>query len=138
MTKSANNHQSSIKLSKSEGQALITLLFFVLIGFTIISASAVMIFNNIQATSINERADYAHTIAESGVDEALIRLIRDPSYTGTAPGQPLSVNGGSVEISVVNGVITTTGTYSNSIRKIRAQTVYNENVLSVISWEEIE
>lgn len=122
----------------SSGQALITLLFFVLIGFTIISASAAMIYNNILASSIKEQGNYAYAIAESGVDEALIRLIRDTTYTGTLPGQPLNLNGGTADISVMNGIIISTGTYSNSIRKIEAQTVYTNNELSVISWREIE
>ncbi|OGH47227.1 MAG: hypothetical protein A3A51_01715 [Candidatus Levybacteria bacterium RIFCSPLOWO2_01_FULL_39_10] len=124
--------------NRESGQALITLMFFVVIGFAVISAAAVMVYNNILGASIRQQSNYAYYVAESGAQEALLRLIRDPSYSGTAPGQPFTINGGSAQISVNNGIITSTGTYSNSVRKIEVETVYNNNELTVISWKEVE
>jgi len=124
--------------SKNSGQALVTLLFFVLIGFSIISAAAAMIFNNTQAASVTEQGNYAYSAAESGIEEALVRLLRDPGYSGTPLGEPLGINGGSVEIQVLEGTIVSTGIYNNVMRKIEAQTVYNNNILEVISWKEID
>jgi len=121
----------------SSGQALVMLLFFVLIGFTIIFAAAVMVFGNSSAASITEQGNYAYYIAESGVEEGLLKLLRNPSYTGTPANQPLSVGGGSVVIEVSNGLITATGTYNNVVRKIQAQTVYNNYVLTISSWKEV-
>ena len=129
---------NSLSSKSTSGQALITLLFFVLIGFSIISAAAAMIFNNTQAASVTEQGNYAKSVAESGIEEALIRLLRDPNYSGTAPGQPLSINGASVEIQILDGTIIATGTHNNVVRKIEAQTVYNNNILEVISWKEVD
>lgn len=135
--------KSKLQIFKSSsGQALVTLLFFVLIGLTIISAAAVMVFGNIQSASVTEQGNYAYFVAESGIQEALIRIIRDPGYSGTPVGQPLSIGEGNVviQVSSSSGVITATatGTFNNNVRKIQLQTVYNNNVASISSWKEIQ
>lgn len=120
------------------GQALISLLFIVLIGFTIITIAAILIYVNFQSASIAERGTYAYYIAESGAEEGLLRLLRDPSYSGTQAGQPLIVSSGSAQIQVSGGTITSTGTYNNTVRKIQVQTVYNNGVRTITSWKEID
>ncbi len=126
------------KLIKSQsGQALVSLLLISLIGFTVIAASAIMVYGNTQAASIVEQGGYAYYVAESGTEEGLLRLLRNPNYSGTAEGQPLSVGSGSVVITVNNGLITATGTYQGSVRKIQAQTVYNNGIRTIISWKEV-
>ena len=131
-----------INFGSSSGQALVTLLFFVLIGLTVISAAAIMVFGNTQSASITEQGNYAYYVAESGIQEALVRLLRDPSYSGTPVGQPLSIGEGTVviQVSSSSGIITATatGTFNNNVRKIQAQTVYNNNIASVSSWKEIQ
>lgn len=122
----------------SSGQALVTLLFFVLIGVTIISAAAILVYENVQSASVTEQGTYAYYVAESGVDEALLQMLRNPSYLGTPAGQPLSVGSGSVSVQVSNGVITAIGSYQNTVRKIQVQTVYNNYVLTISSWKEIQ
>ena len=121
----------------SKGQALVILLFITLIGMTVISAAAVVAYGNISAASVVEQGNYAYYIAESGIEEGLLRLIRNPSYTGTAQGQPLSINGGSVTIEISGNTITATGTYNNNVRKIRAETVYSNYTRTITSWKEI-
>ncbi len=96
-----------------------------------------MVFNNTKGASITEQGNYAFAVAESGAWEALIRLLRDPNYSGTQ-GQPLSLNGGSAQIQVSNGTIISTGTFNNVVKKIEVQTVYNNNILEIVSWKEID
>ena len=124
-------------LSSESGQALVTLLFFIIIGMTMISAAVVFVYGNSQSASITEQGAYAYYIAESGVEEALLRLLRNSNYTGTPVNQPLVVGLGTVAISVNNGTIVATGIYQNIIRKIQVQTVYNNYVLTISSWKEI-
>jgi hypothetical protein len=126
-------------INNISGQALVTLLFIAVIGITITVAAAVFIFQNVQASSVTEQGVGAYYIAESGIEEGLIRTIRDASYSGTLAGQPLVVGGGTVVISTSSGgIITATGTYNNSVRKIQVKTVYNNGVLEIVSWKEIQ
>lgn len=120
-----------------KGQALVSLLFISLIGFTIITAAAILVFVNSQSTSITEQGTYAYYVAESGAEEGLLRLLRNPLYAGTPTNQPLSISSGSATIQVNNGIITSTGSYNKAIRKIQVQTVYNNDVLTINSWKEI-
>lgn len=131
------------KIGNQKGQALITMIFISSIGMTIVLAAAVFILQNMKATSQVEQGTVAYYAAESGAQEALLRLIRDPSYTGTAQNQPLVIMVGEIPVTVViqadsvSGIITSVATYSNSIRKIQLQTVYNNNVREITSWKEI-
>ena len=117
----------------NSGQALVALLFFAIIGITIITASALILYTNTAALSVGEQGVYAYYVAESGVEEALIRLIRNPSYTGGT----LPVGSGTASIQVSGGIITSKGTYQNLVRKIQAVTITDQNGLRVTSWKEI-
>lgn len=122
-----------ILFKKNQGQALVTLLFFVIIGITIISAEAIVLYTNILSASTAEQGMDAYYVAESGIEESLLRVIRDPSYSGGT----LAVGSGSVVLEVSNGVITSTGTYNNAVRKIQVTITNNNGVLTIDSWEEI-
>lgn len=115
------------------GYALITLLFFMTISLAIVTGVVVVVLNNATATTSVEQGTLSYYAAESGAENALLRLIRDPNYTG----ETLSVDGGSVVIQVNNGTITSTAAVSNTIRKIQIITVTTNNQLTVSSWKEI-
>lgn len=120
-------------LKNDKGLALVTLLFFVIIGITIISAEAIVLYTNILSASTAEQGADAYYVAESGIEEGLLRVIRDPSYSGGT----LTVGSGSVVIQVVNGTITATGTYNNAMRKIQVETTNSNGALTIDSWKEI-
>jgi len=119
--------------NNQKGQAVLTLLFFMVIGLSIITAVVIVVVNTAQAGSNTEQGTLAYYSAETGAENALLRLLRDPNYTG----EVMNIDGGTVTIVVNGGVITSTGRIDNSIRKVQVQTVYNGNVLTVSSWKEI-
>ena len=126
-----------------QGQALVTLLFFMIIAVTITSAAIVMILVNTQSAGYLESGQYAYGIAESGIENALLRFLRNPSYCG----ETLPVGKGSAVIAVTdanhgcNGVspitITSTGTISTFSRTIQAVVQFTNNQMTVTSWKEI-
>ena len=128
----------------NKGQALVSLLFITAIAFTIIAASAIFIFQNIQGATVEEQGVGSYYMAEAGANEALLRILRDPNYTGTPQGQPLAIQTASatgsaqIQYSSISGMITSIGTYNNSVRKIQVQTVYNNGVLNISSWKEVQ
>ena len=104
------------------------------ISVAIVTAIVIIVLNNATAVGTLEQGTDAYYAAESGAENALLRLLRDPNYTG----ETLAVDQGTVVISVRNGIATSTATVANSIRKIQVDTVYNNNVASVTSWKEIK
>ncbi len=123
----------SVKENTNHGQALLVLLFFAIIGITIISAAAIMLYANTSSLTTSQEGSYAYYIAQSGVQEALIRIIRNPNYSGGT----LSVGSGTATIQVVGGVITSTGSINNVVRKIQVQTFTDQYGTSITSWKEI-
>lgn len=118
-----------------KGQTLVMLLVFVIIGITIAAGSAVVIgINSLGAQKAQQSLNSLY-VAESGVENALLRLLRDPNYNG----ETLPVGDGSVTITITGTTtktITAVGTNGNFKRQIQVVAGYINNVLTVTSWKE--
>lgn len=120
-----------------QGQALVTLLFFSLVAITITSAAVIVTITQAKSGNAIGISHETYYLAESGVENALLRLLRDPNYTG----EQLVLPNGTISISVsgVNPkVITSQITFGGILRKVQVQVDYTNNVLTVLSWKEIE
>jgi len=133
------NNAKTIFLNR--GQALITLLFFTAIGITVISAAVVMTLVNSLSVSKQQQGEVAYEIAESGLDNGLIRLLRSPN---TYTGETLPVGSGSATITVTGSgtsgnpyIVTSTGTIGLFVRKVQATATYVNNLFTVTSQQEI-
>jgi hypothetical protein len=124
------------------GQALITLLFFTVIGVTVTSAAVVMILVNSLSGAKFQEGMIAYQIAESGAENGLLRLLRNPSYAGESN---LAVGSSGLATTTVSGtgtagdpyIITSTGQTGNFIRKIEVRATYVNNLLAVTSRKEL-
>lgn len=121
------------KKKLQKGEAVVALLFFMTISMVIITSVVVIVLNTALAGSNVEQGTLAYYSAETGIENALLRLLRDSSYTG----ETMTVDQGTVVVQVSGNTITSTATVANSIRKIQVQTLYNNNVLTISSWKEI-
>jgi len=119
------------------GQALVTLLVFTIVAITITSAAVVIILTNSVGTSKLEQGTNTYYSAESGAENALLRLLRDPNYAG----ETLPVGNASVIISVANTgstyTITSGATLGNFIRRVEVTATFVNNILTVTSWKEV-
>jgi hypothetical protein len=123
------------------GQALITLLFFMIIGLTVTSAAVVLMYVNAVSGSKQQDGETAYQAALSGAENAKLRVLRNPSYTGESN---LQIGSGSATI-VVSGtgtspdpyIITSTGTKGNFVRKVQVQATYVNNFFSILSEKEM-
>ena len=123
-------------MEKQKGQALITLLFFTVLGITLIStAVAVVTINSLAASKLDQGIN-AYYIAESGAENAYIRLIRNPAYTG----ESLPVGSGTAVITVTGTspyVIQSKGNVGNFTRTVEVDLTYSSGKYTVIKWTEI-
>lgn len=122
-------------MTGKKGQTLLMLLVFMIIGLTVTSASAVLLFLNSSSSQKIEGGTIAYTIAESGMENAILRLLRNPNYTG----ETLSLDGGSAIITVTGSnpyTITSKGTKNNFSRTIQVEVDYNGS-MTINSWKEI-
>lgn len=128
------------KNTSKSGQALVTLLIFIIIAISVTSAATVLIINSSLGTSELEESTLAYQVAESGAENALLRLLRDPNYLST-PGstEVLTVGEGNATITVTGinpKTIVSEGRVDNFVRKVQVVMDYS-SILSVTSWEEI-
>lgn len=118
------------------GQALVTLIVFMATMLIVTAAAVAVIITSTQGTTRYAQGQESLAAAEAGVDNAVLRLIRDPNYSG----ETLTVSNGTVVITVT-GTTTKTivaeGNVNNVRRTIQAVGSYTGTVFSVSSWTEI-
>lgn len=122
--------------AENHGQALVVLLVFTIVSLTLAGAAAMVVLVNSQAATTVELGQEARTIAESGLENALLRLVRNPAYTG----ETLTVGTGSVRVDIVGDTtktITATGTLGNFIRVVRAVATVASDTVTLVSWQEV-
>ncbi len=120
----------------NNGQALVMLISFVAIAVVVITSALINMFINMTAATRTQIGDSAYSVAESGVENALIRLLRDTSYIG----ETLTVGSGSAVVTVSGTnpkTITSTGTFGSFKRKIQVVASDSAGILSVTSWKEL-
>lgn len=118
------------------GATLIILLVVMIVAITVTTASVMMIVGNSQGASDYEQGLMARNIAESGVENAFLRLLRDPTYSG----ETLTVGQGSSTITVTGGtpqVITSRGQLGNFVRSVSATVTYSAGILTISPIREI-
>lgn len=109
-----------MKIKKNTcGQALVTLLFFTLIGITIISTAVIILLSNTQNGVRLQQGIMAYEIAQSGAENAMLQLLRDPDYQG----ETFKVGDGTVIVEITsnsgNYIIKSTGKIGNFIKKVQ-------------------
>ncbi len=125
------------------GQSLMSLLFFMVIGITVIASATIILTTDILAASTAELSTMAYYAAEGGVEDALLRTLRNPTLTGT---YTITTTSGSASVTITNstsgGTITdtivSTGTSGSTTRKIQAITGYVSGQRTVTSWTEVQ
>lgn len=122
-----------------KGQALIALLSFIIISITIISAAVIILITNTLGSSKVERGVTAYALAQSGTENALLRLLRNPSYTN----EVIATVDGTITISVQGTppagpfTIYSTGKAGNFVRRVRATATYVNSKLILTEWKEL-
>lgn len=126
------NHQVS-----SKGQVMITMLYIMVIGILVTTGAAFAMIGSMQSTTSYDVGMIAYAAAESGTENALLRLIRDPFYTG----ETFAVDAqSSVTVSVATSsgiVITSSGKAGTAVRQIETKIHYTGGMLIVDSWKEL-
>lgn len=116
---------------------MVTLLIFIVMALAIaVAASFIIASNSIAATNVQEGI-IARQMADSGIETAYLKIIRGAS---TYTGETITVDGGPVVITVTGGVtktIDSVATNGNFIKKVESVVTYSNNVLTQVSWKEI-
>ncbi len=124
------------KIKQLKGQATTSILMVMFLGLAVITASVSLIDINMTTTASLVEADSALIVAESGAEEALIRLLRDPNYSG----ETLNLTNGVASINVGSAnpiIVESTGVVGNHMRKVEVSVSFVSGTMIVNSWKEI-
>ena len=129
-----------MKKKLQSGQALVMLLFFVVVGITITTAAIIIIAgNSLSVTNINE-GEIAKAFAETGAEKALLQILRGNYEKEGTTLENIPLNGGEANVTITstNGTATidSVGTAGNYIKKVRV-TVLKDGMMEVTSWKEV-
>lgn len=127
------------KYKYQKGQTLIALLFFVLIGIIVTTAAAFILVSNSLSASKFSQGEVARQMAETGMENALLQLLRSKNYTGETLQNIGGVAGDNVTITVTGTTtktIDSVATSGNFVRKIEV-IANSDDVLTPTSWKEI-
>ncbi len=129
------NYNSKFKI-KEAGQALITLLFFVLVSLTITTGAIIIIIINSISASKSQQGAITYYSAENGIENAALRLLRDPNYTG----ETLTVEGSTIVVTVEGTnpkTVVSAGQDGNFKRRVSAQMNYTNGYYTISNWKEL-
>lgn len=120
-----------------KGQTLVTVLIFVIIAITLTTGAIAMTVVNSQTASSFDRSNQAYGVAESGAENGVLQLLRNPGYTG----ETFLVGDDSATINVSGSnpyTIVSSGRSGGFVRKIEVTADYTGGVLTVLTWKEIQ
>ena len=120
----------------NSGQTLVMLLIYVVVALIITTSAVAIAVVNSKGTDKVYQGTTALDVAESGAETAMLKLIRDPNYTG----ETLTVNGGSATITVTGTTqktVTSVGSIGNFTKTIQAIVDTGNDVLTVTSWKQL-
>jgi type II secretory pathway component PulK len=129
-------------LKSKYGQAMIAILLVVALALIFITTTAVIYTSEADFSFNTRKSNEVYYNGEAALENAIIRIIRNPNYLG----ETLTLDDGSAIISVSIGPSPTQKTIniksiSNShkfIRNIQAIIDTNNHVVSLVSWRENE
>lgn len=130
-----------MKYSKNKenqrGQALAPLLVFMAIGLIVTSAAIILVLVNSTSASRFQLSNTALSTAESGAENAMMRMLKDPSYVG----ETLAIGEDGVATITVTGTnpktINVVGQLLSESRTVEVVYALAGGVWSVTSWKEL-
>ncbi len=123
-------------LKDKSGQILTSVIVFIAFGLSVIALSSILTIINLQNTAKNIISVQALSYAEAGVEDAILRLIRDPAY----PGGVATLDSATVAVTIsgdaINKTVTSTATYNGFTKKIVVVASLANNKLTLVSWKQ--
>lgn len=126
--------------NRQSGQTLIALLFFIMVGIIVTSASILALSVNAQAAQKLSQGEVVRQLADTGGENALLQLLRDNNYAGETMLDVGGVTGDNITITVTGTTVKTISSVASSgdfTRKIEISVSLVNNVLTVTSWKEV-
>ncbi len=121
---------------KNNGQALISLLVFAVVGMIVVTGAVAVMIINMSTTTTYALGDETYQVAEAGVENGILRFLRNSNYSG----ETLPIGNGHATITVSGNptvTITSDGAIGNDHRRLQVVGTFSNNIFTISSWTEI-
>jgi hypothetical protein len=122
-------------MQKKHGQALVVLLFYMVIAITITTTAVALSISNSMTTMQEEEGNHVLEVAESGAENAILRLLRNVNFTN----ETISAGDG-IAAATVSGITTKTviskGTIGTMSRIVQVTLTFHNGIMSIASWKQ--
>ncbi len=128
--------KKNIAQSSESGYMLTALLVFLVVIIIITTTSVLVSVSSLRSETYFDAGSQALSAADSGAENAILRLLRDPYYSG----ETLQVGDSTVVIAVVGSapqVITAVADSGSFERTVRVELERVDGMLEVTSWKEL-
>lgn len=118
------------------GYMLTALLVFLVVIIVITTTSVMVSVSSLRSETYFDAGSEALAAADSGAENAILRLLRDPTYSG----ETLPVGNSQVVITVVGSapqIVTAVADSGSFERTVQVQLQRVDGMLQVISWKEL-
>lgn len=122
--------------NNERGQVLVMLLAFMATAIILTTSAVAVVIANTQAGARQTQGEKALAIAETGADNAIMRLTRDPAYAG----ETLTIGNGTATITLSGSptiTITSRGQLGDFRRTVQVTATRTNNAVVVSSWSEV-
>lgn len=117
---------------------MVMVILVAVIMLVVAGAAAAMVISNTLALSKEEQGAIAYSIAESAVEEGILRSLRDPSLE--VSGESLAAESGEAILNISGSdpkVITAAGRAGNQEKTLEVRLRFEAGQMIIESWEEI-
>ena len=126
-----------LSLQPKSGQVAIMLVLIVVVLTTITTAVVAIGVSSTRDTTSLSIGEEALMISQSGAENAILRLLRNPSYAGEA-NLPIGAGSATIEVTGTGPLtVTSTGTILSMVRRTQVVVEIIAGKLTVTSWREI-
>jgi len=119
------------------GNVSVMLVVTIILLVTITTAAVALAVSTTRDTTTFTLGERALAVAESGAENAILLLLRNPSYLGDS-NLPIGPGTATIEVTGTNPIIIISmGVVGNLSRRIQVTVTQSDDQLSVSSWQEI-
>lgn len=121
-----------------KGEVAVMLILIIVVLTTLTTAAVSLAISTMRDTTTLTLGEKSLTVAESGAENAILRLLRDPGYAGEPSA--LSIGPGSATITVTGNspyTIVSTGVVGSMTRTVQVEANIILGKLTVVSWREL-
>lgn len=121
----------------AKGQIAIMLILIIVVLTTITTAAVAVAISSTRDTTTLTLGEEALAIAESGAENAILRLLRDSTYTGEV-NLPIGLGNATINVTgTTTKTITSKGVLGSMVKTIEATVSSNTGQYTVSNWHEL-